>query len=94
MIRNIMKQGSLTLAILTGLSLSSMPLMSHATNISLDKMTSDITYLASDKLNGRANFSAASAQREGGEGRGTEARIYAHTHTHTLSLHTQIVDCM
>ncbi|NQY37796.1 MAG: M20/M25/M40 family metallo-hydrolase [Alteromonadaceae bacterium] len=58
MIRNIMKQGSLTLAILTGLSLSSMPLMSHATNISLDKMTSDITYLASDKLNGRANFSA------------------------------------
>ncbi|NQY65498.1 MAG: M20/M25/M40 family metallo-hydrolase [Alteromonadaceae bacterium] len=56
--KNKMKQGSLTLAILAGLSLSSMPLISHATNISLDKMTTDVTYLASDKLNGRANFSA------------------------------------
>jgi len=47
------------LAIALSLSLSLLAnVNAYANNISLESMTKDITYLASDELNGRANFSA------------------------------------
>jgi len=51
------KQAILPLTVITSLSLSVLPILSQAANISLDKMVADVTYLASDDLKGRANFS-------------------------------------
>jgi len=50
----LFKSSSLVIGATLSLSLSS---VANADNISLDMLTKDITYLASDQLNGRASFS-------------------------------------
>ena len=57
-LKTTVNKGVLHLAIVTSITLSALPFTLQASNISLEQMTADITYLASDKLKGRANFSA------------------------------------
>jgi len=55
--KKIINKSPLTIALSLSLSLLA-NVNAYANNISLESMTKDITYLASDELNGRANFSA------------------------------------
>jgi len=54
----IMTKHIITLSLITSLLLILMPkVLAHATSLTLESVTKDVTYLASDELKGRANFS-------------------------------------